>query len=95
MKTYAEIGSDVGNLVQAKNEAYGDSFGRASEILQILYPNGIPVSGYRDVLAITRVVDKLFRLANNKDAFGECPWKDICGYSILGIRNYEMDQGKV
>ena len=32
------------------------------------------------MLAITRVVDKLFRIANRKDAFGENPWQDIAGY---------------
>ena len=70
-----------------KNEAYGDSFGKASEILNVLYPGGIEPSQYRDALAITRVIDKLFRLANKKDAFGESPWRDICGYAILGAAN--------
>ena len=27
------------------------------------------------------------KLRNKKDAFGESPWKDICGYAILGIAN--------
>ena len=53
----------------------------------MLYPNGIKPEQYRDVLAITRVVDKLFRLATKKGAFGESPWKDICGYAILGFAN--------
>ena len=39
------------------------------------------------MLAITRVVDKLFRIANKKDAFGENPWQDIAGYGILGTAN--------
>ena len=44
-----------------------------------------------DMLAITRVIDKLFRIATKKDAFGESPWRDICGYAILGIANDEAD----
>jgi len=87
MKKYEEIGREVGQLVQEKNEAYGDSFGQSCRILEVLYPDGIDPTQYRDALAITRVIDKLFRLANKKDAFGESPWRDICGYAILGIAN--------
>lgn len=86
-KRYREIGEEIGRLVQEKNEAYGDSFGQACRILEVLYPNGIQPVQYRDALAITRVIDKLFRLANKKDAFGESPWLDICGYAILGVAN--------
>lgn len=91
-KKYQEIGEDIGKLVQEKNEAYGDSFGQACRILEVLYPTGINPCQYRDALAITRVIDKLFRLANKKDAFGESPWRDICGYSILGVANDESDK---
>lgn len=86
-KKYHEIGEEIGRLVQEKNEAYGDSFGQACRILEVLYPDGIQPAQYRDALAITRVIDKLFRLANKKDAFGESPWRDICGYAILGVAN--------
>ena len=88
---YEKIGTEIGRLVQKKNEAYGDSFGQASKILEVLYPNGIKPNQYRDALAITRVIDKLFRLANKKDAFGESPWRDICGYAILGVANDEPE----
>jgi len=91
MKDYKNIGLNIGKLVQDKNKAYGDSFGRACEILKVLYPAGINPEQYRDALAITRVIDKLFRLANKKDAFGESPWKDICGYAMLGIANDEAN----
>ena len=51
--------------------------------------DGIQPDSYDDALAITRVIDKLFRLATRKDAFGESPWKDICGYALLGMANDE------
>ena len=94
MKSYEKTGKEIGELVQEKNEAYGDSFGQACKILEVLYPNGINPSQYRDALAITRVIDKLFRLANKKDAFGESPWRDICGYAILGVANDENESSK-
>jgi len=90
---YQKIGEDLGQLVSEKNRAYGDSFNKAQEVIKVLYPDGIKPEQYRDMLAIVRVIDKLFRIANNKDAFGESPWGDIAGYSILGIAN-DMDQTK-
>ena len=89
---YVKKANDIGQLVAEKNKAYGDSFGEASKILEVLYPEGIPVKGYRDALALIRVIDKLFRLANKKDAFGESPWKDICGYALLGVVNDEAEK---
>lgn len=90
-KNYRQIAEGIGRLVQEKNEAYGDSFGQSCRILEVLYPYGIAPAQYRDALAITRVIDKLFRLSNKKDAFGESPWRDIAGYALLGIANDEEE----
>lgn len=86
---YEHIGMCVGTLVTEKNLAYGDSFGRAGDILKILYPEGIVADHMQDALTITRVIDKLFRIATKKDAFGESPWRDIAGYSLLAIERDE------
>lgn len=88
MKTiYEEQAEAIGKLVAEKNAAYGSSFAEAHRILQVLYPNGIKPDQYTDALGIIRVIDKLFRIANRKDAFGENPWRDIAGYAILGVSN--------
>ena len=84
---YKKIGTEVGELVDEKNAAYGSSFAESHKILSVLYPNGIKPEQYTDALAIIRVIDKLFRIANKKDAFGESPWRDIAGYALLGIDN--------
>lgn len=85
MKNYVEIAKDIGILVSEKQEAYGDSFNKSEQIIKILFPNGIKQENYRDVLTITRIVDKLFRIATKKDAFGESPYRDIAGYALLGF----------
>jgi hypothetical protein len=85
--TYEKIGKQIGELVDKKNAAYGSSFAESHKILSVLYPNGIKPEQYTDALAIIRVIDKLFRIATNKDAFGESPWNDIAGYAILGVDN--------
>jgi hypothetical protein len=89
---YEKIGQEIGKLVDEKNAAYGSSFSESQKILSVLYPNGIKPEQYIDALAITRVVDKLFRIATKKDAFGESPWRDIAGYAILGVANEKKDK---
>lgn len=87
---FVAIGMKIGELVKKKNEAYGDSFAKAAQILEVLFPNGVPVSQYTDMLGLIRVIDKQFRIANRKDAFGESPWGDIAGYGVLGVANDEQ-----
>ena len=84
---FEKIGSEIGKLVDLKNDAYGSSFEKSEQILKILYPEGVEPSQYKNMLALTRIIDKLFRIANQKDAFGESPFKDIAGYGILGVAN--------
>jgi hypothetical protein len=86
---YAKIGRDVGRLVAEKQAAYGDSFGKSGAVLRALYPNGISAEQLDDALTITRVIDKLFRIATDKDALGESPWRDVAGYALLAIRRDE------
>ena len=82
---FVEIGNRIGQMVEEKNLAYGDSFAQSGQILRILYPDGIGERGLDDMLAIVRVLDKIFRIAANRDSFCEDPWSDICGYAILAI----------
>lgn len=84
-KIYEELGSSVGRLVSDKQKAYGDSFGQSGQVLRILYPNGIDPSQYDDALPLIRIIDKLFRIANQKDYAGESPYTDIIGYGLLGL----------
>ena len=38
MNKYELLASEIGKLTAEKNKAYGDSFGKASDILKTLYP---------------------------------------------------------
>ena len=89
---FEKIANEIGKLVEEKNIAYGSSFLKSEKILKILYPDGIKPEQYKDMLAITRIIDKLFRIATQKDAFGENPFKDIAGYGILGVANGESEE---
>ena len=81
---YWLAGANLGELVQKKNEAYGDSINATGTVLRELFPAGIRPEQYGDLGLIVRVWDKLKRIATRKDAFGESPWQDIAGYGLLG-----------
>ena len=91
---FSEIGAEVGKLVYDKQLAYGDSFGRSGECLRQMFPKGIKPNQYDDLLTIARILDKLFRLANDPCAFDENPYRDIVGYSILGMNRHNPSEDK-
>jgi len=82
---FVDIGNEIGNLVKVKNAAYGSAFDKSGAILRVLYPNGVRPDQYEDMLGVCRVLDKLFRIANDKHALGEDAWGDVSGYGILGV----------
>lgn len=84
---YEEIGARIGALVDKKNAAYGNAVHDAGKVMRVLYPNGIRADQMDDALAIVRILDKMFRIANKKTAFGENPFEDIAGYGILKCRD--------
>ena len=89
LRTYSDLGATVGKLVGDKQKAYGDSFGRSGKCLMEMFPNGIKLDQYGDLLTIARILDKLFRIANDPDAFDENPYQDIVGYALLAMKRYD------
>lgn len=92
---YEELGRIIGFMVDGKQAAYGDSFGKSGDILRILYPSGIAPEQLDDALCIIRILDKLFRIAIDRDALGESPYRDIAGYGLLGAMRAELKRGSV
>ena len=86
---FAKLGMQVGDLVERKNQAYGDSFSTAGDALRILYPNGVAAAQLDDALVLARVWDKLSRVARANDPSGESPWLDIAGYALLALNRQE------
>lgn len=85
------IAERVASLVQEKNAAYGNSFEDSTAIMKLLYPSGVRPDQVQDFLAIIRCMDKFKRIATKKDAFGENPWQDINGYSLLALEQAERN----
>lgn len=85
MGAYEELGRQLGAMLDEKQQRYGDSFHRAKEVLQILYPNGIPVAHYHLMMFMCRSLDKWFRLATGGPD-QEDPIADLAGYALLMSR---------
>lgn len=83
-KTIEEITKELSELLVNKEAAYGNAFNNSADILSLLYPKGVEVEDYKNLLYITRVLDKLSRISNNDKT--EDPYADIAGYSILAMR---------
>jgi hypothetical protein len=84
---FMQLATDLGKLLAEKNQAYGDAFSKTTEILTLLYPNGIKVEQYKDVHVLVRMLDKMSRIAQDNDPMGESPYKDLAGYAILAQAN--------
>lgn len=80
---WIDMGKHVGEVVAKKNAAYGDSFNKVIQIVQILYPSGVSYSQIPQLLFIIRILDKLGRIVNDQNFGGEDPALDIAGYAIL------------
>lgn len=88
-----DLACELGELLELKNQKYGDSFGKAGQILQILCPEGLRPEQYQHALTVVRILDKLSRILTDPDAFGEDPYRDIAGYGLLGA-NLERQRAK-
>ena len=84
---YEDIGAAIGRLVDQKQKAYGRSFDQDGKTLAILFPSGIRPEQYDDLGGMIRILDKFFRIATSKKAFGEDPWEDVAGYALLMNRD--------
>ena len=89
MANFREILNDMADLLEKKDRAYGGANTRTARIMEVLYPNGIQPEEYVQVLAITRIVDKLCRQSVTDDPEN---WKDILGYCACLLALYAHEE---
>ena len=83
--TYHDLAREIADLLEVKQAQYGNSVGTAPAILALLYPDGVRVDQYPDMLTIVRMLDKFKRVATGHPSDAEDPWEDIAGYAILRL----------
>jgi hypothetical protein len=96
---FEELGSNIGKLVEKKQQAYGNSIDKTYKLMQVFlegYDNGnntytIPKSLLKHILLQVRIIDKQNRIFSNPDGdlMEENPYSDCAGYSLLGMRMVE------
>ncbi len=91
--THSERALQIAHVVTEKNKIYGDSAGKSSEILRVLYPDGVAPEQYDQLLLVVRVLDKISRVAQRGrpgvPSDPESPWADIAGYALLALEQEE------
>ncbi|MGZ9868241.1 hypothetical protein ACU3L3_07440 [Priestia endophytica] len=100
--TFEQMGTKLGQLVDSKQMAYGDSFSKAFKLMQVFledYKNEdstytIPESLLKHILIQVRIIDKQNRIFSNPEAdlMDESPYGDMGGYSLLGKREQEKNK---
>lgn len=84
-KDFFDVGEKLVTKVAQKNNDYGSAFEQIEEILKVLYPNGVPVHQYGNMSLLVRMLDKVCRLANEREKFyNEDSWDDLIGYCFVG-----------
>ena len=83
---FEERGQKLGKLVDDKQAQYGDAITASEQIMNILFPEGIPKNKVKLSLLLVRIVDKLCRLSRGNGEGDEDAFGDIAGYGLLGQR---------
>lgn len=91
---FRQKGQEIGELVDLKQQAYGNSIIKTSKLLEVFledYKNDdgtytIPASLLKHLALQVRIIDKQNRIFSNPDGdlMNESPYKDIAGYGLLG-----------
>lgn len=86
-KWFSDASVVIAEMLGDKRDSYGDNLIVSGQFLKLLYPTGIPLNAYAEVLVIIRLIDKLMRIANqhsNPELWTEqeSPWLDVAGYAI-------------
>lgn len=99
--SFKERATKIGELVDTKQKAYGDSVTKAYELMKIFletYKNEdstytIPESLLKHILLQVRMIDKQNRIFSNPDGdlMEENPYADTVGYGLLGMRMCEEE----
>lgn len=95
---YKKLGTEIGEQVNLKQKAYGNSMFVATEIMHTFllpYQNEdrsytIPFELVDHIVRQVRIIDKQSRIMSNPkhDLMDESPYRDIAGYGILGEAVY-------
>ena len=85
--SYEERCQKIGRILDQKAKSYGNSFTDSTKILELLFPYGIATARYGDLLAVLRIIEKLYRVVHSPKEEEESPFLDIAGYALLMLAN--------
>ena len=87
MTRFEELAKEVAQLVDQKNEEYGNCYSVAPELLKLFAPNGISPDKYNDIAILLRLVEKIKRGFGGE--ISRDLWIDIVGLGLNGLKEYD------
>jgi hypothetical protein len=100
---FAHIGLEIGQFTDDKNKQYGSSVDATYEIFKVLMERYtydeenylMPKNLLQHLLLQVRMMDKVNRIINNPSGKGdsESPYKDLTGYSLIGVEMVGRNKG--
>ncbi len=82
---YQAITDEIAQILEEKESYYGPVYEDIGIVLTTLLAKSKSIN-VQELLAITRIVDKLFRIANSAELDAHLDaWRDIAGYAILEL----------
>jgi hypothetical protein len=92
---FEAIATELGKFTDMKNKQYGSSVDATYEMMKSLMERYtydednylMPKELLKHILLQVRMMDKINRIFNNPSGKGdsESPYKDLCGYSLIGV----------
>lgn|SRR3990167_3222687 len=82
----------LGPFLVKKDLAYGDATRKIIRCLKEYYPDGIPHDQIHNIYFMIQINNKFCRIATDNDPFGENPWLDIAGYSLLAYAKCKLEK---
>ncbi len=84
-----EVAERVAAKTREKHMSYGGALDVSHMILNVLYPDGVLPGQFFEFEVVSRIIEKLCRITRgNPVAYGESPWEDIIGYSLLAHKEF-------
>ncbi len=84
---FKRVSEEIVSSIQSQNSETGNCFVKTPNVLRALFPNGIPAGREAEAMALGRIIDKMFRIANNSDntKAGNL-WCELSAYALNAVK---------
>lgn len=82
---FENVAKQIVDSVKAAERETGNCFTKSTEVIRILFPAGIPPGKEQEVASMLRIIDKMFRIANNPGSTAT-EWQVLSAYALNAVK---------